>query len=211
MNDTSFSLLPISFLELKLDCRFLKGTDLPSRGYKLQDTSYLLDQEPFAEISMGWNFEGLYFLIDAKTRKIRSSYPDLTSGDSFEVMIDTRNVKSALTTKFCHHFFFLAEPVEELICGEKTRFRTDEGHEMAQEEFFGVDTKKTLQGYQMRVFIPKKALFGFEADSLEEIGFNYRLNRFSGPPQELSASSKEFSVEQHPSLWSHLILVRHVN
>ncbi len=205
--ELSFSLSALSFLEIKAFAKFLKGETLPLKGYELPDTSYLLNQEKFGEISMGWNLEGLYFLVDVKTKKIQSSYPYLEKGDSFEVMLDLRNVKSAWTTKFCHHFFFLVEPVEEVICGEKTQFRTEESHELASQELFVIDTKTAQgRGYQMRIFIPKTALFGFDPQQFKEIGFNYRLNRYGGASQDFSASSSEFPVEKHPCLWSHLQL-----
>ena len=105
---------------------------LPKKNYKkylLADTSALCSEESFAEVAMGWHQQGLeiYVRIDEPFRQ--AHYPEVDRGDSIEVFVDTRDVKTAsFNTRFCHHFFFLAEGIEGHFAGEMTRFRTEDVH-----------------------------------------------------------------------------------
>jgi hypothetical protein len=124
-------------------------------------------------------------------------------------MIDTRDIKtSGYNTRFCHHFFFLPEAVDERTCGEITHFRTEDRHPLCNAEKLQITTKKGSLHYQMEIFLPKEVLHGYDPSQVDRLGFTYRFNRKNDDPQLFCCSSFEFTIEEQPSLWSSLKLVR---
>jgi hypothetical protein len=124
-------------------------------------------------------------------------------------MIDTRDVKTAgFNTRFCHHFFFLSEPVEGLVAGEITRFRTEDTHELCDPQDLKVISSRKKNSYTMNLFIPGSCLYGYDPDQFNRLGFTYRLNRAHGFPQHFSVVSEDYQIEQQPSLWSSLRLIK---
>ncbi|MCE2982240.1 MAG: hypothetical protein LW832_01615 [Parachlamydia sp.] len=202
-----FSLAPVEFFALSADCRYLPGKGRLSKDFELPKTGALCHEKAFATIAMGWNEEGLRFLVEVDQPTSRSSYPQLQKGDSVELFIDTRDVKtSGFNTRFCHHFFFLAETVDEHWCGEMTHFRTDDRHPICDAQTLKSETKKKRDSYEMHLFIPASCLHGYDPSQFNRLGFTYRINRAGGAPQHFSAVSKDFQIEQQPSLWASLLL-----
>lgn len=118
---------PVNFFQLQNDCLYLpvqiktpfslNGSN--AKKYLLPDTSALTDEIAFAEVSMGWNEEGIEFYVNVLQPYQKSSYPLLEKGDSLEVCIDTRNIKtSGYNTRFCHHFFCLVEGTDGRQAGD---------------------------------------------------------------------------------------------
>lgn len=207
--EKKFALLPISFYSLSYQCHHLKNKSVkPSSSHLLPSTAHLCDEEAFAKVSMGWHEDGItfYFSIDSPIKKI--SFPEVSKGDSVEIFIDTRDIKtSGFNTRFCHHFFFLPEPFEGQSAGEITHFRTEDSHELCDPHLLSCQMVKGNKSYAMHIFIPKECLHGYDSLQFNRLGFNYRINRAGGKPQHFSVSSKEFPIEQQPSLWSSVSLI----
>ncbi|MGZ3732511.1 MAG: hypothetical protein ACXU9U_02065, partial [Parachlamydiaceae bacterium] len=119
--ENSVPFTPVNFFQLSLDCHRLPNVKKGAfalhlknyRQYLLPDTSALTGDDQFAEIALGWSVEGLEIFALIEESYTRSMYPQLEKGDSFELCIDTRDVKtSGYNTRFCHHFFFLPEAVD---------------------------------------------------------------------------------------------------
>lgn len=215
-DDNPIQLTPVSFFALGVDCRRLPAgakeiDSYPSPAFPkhaLPETSFLCHEKAFAEVAMGWNEDGLAFHIKAKTAPIQSAFPSIENGDSAELMIDTRDLKSAgFNTRFCHHFFFLPQAIEGHVAGEVTHFRTEDTHPLCEASDLYVDTKVTGSGYVMKIFIPTKCLHGYDPRQFDRLGFTYRINRFSGPAQHFSVVTGEYPIDQQPSLWSSIKLV----
>lgn len=211
----SFSLSPINFFQIKTHCKFLPPSTFPvlsSRNhakYLLPDTSSLCNEDHFAEVAIGWNQDGLEFFIEVNSPFLKSSYPDVRQGDSCELFIDTRDVKtSGFNTRFCHHFFFLPEPCEEISKGEITRFRTEEMHELCDPNELQLLPVLKRNQYNMHIFIPSQCLHGYDPEQFDRLGFTYRINRFKGDSQHFSVLSEEYQLEQQPSLWSSLQMIK---
>lgn len=204
--EETVSLTPINFFQLQVDCHQVeKITPKNRHKYLLPLTSDLCGDWPFAEVAMGWNRDGLELSISVDQAVQRVSYPN---GDSVELFFDTRDVKtSGFNTRFCHHFFFLPEAVEGQQAGEITRFRGEETHELCDPNELAVKAALKSSGYMMLLFIPRSCLHGYDPDQFGRLGFTYRINRASGPPQHFSVVSDDYSIEQHPSLWSSVRLV----
>lgn len=204
-----FNLSPLSFFQYSLGCRFLdeKNKFLPEgkflEPYLLPETTLLSGESPFAQVAMGWNREGLAFTVEAKRPTLRCSFPQITKGDSVELFIDTRDMKTTgHNTRFCHHFFFLPEAIEGHSRGELTHFRSEEAHPLCDSSLLQLEVKNSAKGYCLKIFIPTQCLHSYDPEEFPRCGFTYRINRFNGEPQNFSASSADYAIEQQPSLWS---------
>ncbi len=214
--DDFVPLTPVNFFQISADCQFLPRTDgfpaLNKKNYKkylLPDTSALCSEETFAEVAVGWHQQGLeiYAHIDEPFRQ--ASYPEIDRGDSVEVFIDTRDVKTAsFNTRFCHHFFFLAEGVEGHFAGEITRFRTEDVHPLCDPNELKVKSQCQSSAHTLNIFIPSQCLFGYDPDQFNRLGFSYRINRAQGFPQHFSVVTDDYQIDQQPSLWASLKLIK---
>lgn len=207
---------PISFFQLSVDVRPIESW--PSKGipdlpaiprYLLPDTHLLCNEAHFANVYMGWDKRGLAFKVVVKKGVQKVSYPDVADGDSVELFLDTRDVKTAgFNTRFCHHFFFLPESIEGQQAGEITHFRTDDTHPLCDSNDLKVSSKQKEGEYVMQIFIPNSCLYGYDVDQFDRLGFTYRINRpgGEGKAQHFSVVSEEYQIDQQPSLWSSLKL-----
>ncbi len=209
--DYEFSLHPISFFGLSWNCPSLKDKDQAPAlsSHALPNTGSLCHEFDFAKVAMGWHEEGLSFQIFVDQPFTKSFFPDPEKGDSVELFIDTRDLKSAgFNTRFCHHFYFLPKAIDDHLAGESTHFRTEDSHPLCDPALLSCQTKLASRSYTMRIFIPKECLHGYEPSQFDRLGFTYRINRMSGEPQHFSVTSKEFPIDQQPSLWSSIKLGR---
>lgn len=215
-DEFSFELAPINFFDIFFCCREVgwepTGT-LPRRlacdKYLLPSCAELCAEVAFAECFLGWSVAGLVFHAAVRVPFRRAVYPEVSRGDSVELFVDTRDLKtSSYNTRFCHHFFFFAEPLEGRSSGELTHFRSEEeAHPLAHDDLLVVHSSTFSEGYHLTALIPAAALVGYDPKNFQRLGFSYRINRSSGPPQHLSVLSSDFQITQQPALWSHLELV----
>lgn len=214
--EPSISLSPINFFQIGVDCFYIdpaKKSDVfwlnaqNHQKYLLPNTSALCNQEHFADVALGWNQEGIEAFVKIKEPFQQIYYPEIAKGDSVELFIDTRDVKtSGYNTRFCHHFFFLPEAAEGHVAGELTRFRTEDRHELCDPKELQVKATFKESSYQLNLFIPSQCLHGYDPDQFKRMGFTYRINRATGGSQHFSVTSEEYQIEQQPSLWSSVLL-----
>lgn len=209
---------PVNFFQIACDCKYLEPAKqkgdfaFSPKNYQkflLPDTSGLTGDIPFGKVAMGWNHEGIEFFVHIDQAFEKSSYPLIANGDSIEICIDTRDVKtSGYNTRFCHHFFFLPESFEGRQAGELTRFRTEDTHELCDPNDLKVKSQLKSRDYSLQIFIPAQCLNGYDPDQFDRLGLTYRINRGDGPSQHFSVSSDDYQFEQQPSLWSSVRLIR---
>lgn len=205
------SLTPINFFALSSDCHYLPDIKMAPAfsTHLLPNTSHLCHEYAFAKVAMGWNEAGLAFQIQVDQPLVKANFPDLQRGDSVELFIDTRDLKSAgFNTRFCHHFYFLPEPVGEQLCGEITHFRTEDCHPLCDPHLLQCETYSGKKDYKLKIFIPAQCLYGYDSKQFDRVGFTYRINRMGGKPQHFSVVSQDYQIEQQPSLWSSIRLVK---
>jgi hypothetical protein len=191
-------ILPVDFFSVALTLK--EGCTEP-----LPLFADLLFEETFADISMGWEAKGLHFQIASKKSFEDAFFPDYRKGDSVELFLDTRDLKSAgFLTRFCHHFVFFPKELEEGGSQEVTRFRTDDRHELCDPRLLECSCEFKRKGFLMKIFIPSECLYGYDPNSFDRIGFTYRINRPKGDPQHFVVSSDYLAIEQQPSLWSSI-------
>lgn len=205
------SLNPVNFFALACECHYLpkKENPLSFSQHGLPSTHLLTQEYSFSQVALGWHEEGIGCSIQINQSFTKSSYPDVKKADSIELFIDTRDLKSSgFNTRFCHHFFFLPQPVEGISCGEITHFRTEDSHPLCNCQLLFCQTSFTKKDYKVRIFIPAQCLHGYDPKQFDRLGFTYRLNRVGGKPQHFSVVSQDYSIDQQPSLWASLNLIK---
>jgi hypothetical protein len=215
---------PVNFFQLSVQCKYLapKGEfpTLTGRNVKtllgrnaktflLPDTSVLCNEEHFADVFMGWNEEGIEFLFQVDKSFEEACYPDVSRGDSVEIFLDTRDVKtSGYNTRFCHHFFFLPEAVEGYQAGEITHFRTEDAHALCDASDLKCKSTVKKGEYMLHCQIPNTCLHGYDPGQFDRLGFAYRINRPYWASQHFSVVSEDYKLEEQPSLWSTMRLIK---
>ena len=108
------SLCPVQFFGINADCQFLaKGALKADRQYLLPSAEDLFDEEVFADVYVAWNFEKIKFLVEVQVPFKHVGNGDIRAGDSVELFIDTRDLKSKGTiSRFCHHFVFYPAEIQ---------------------------------------------------------------------------------------------------
>ena len=198
-------ILPIDFVSLKLDLIHKNGA--LKKKHMLPHFAHLLYEDPFADVLMGWDKEGLHFEIEIKKKFEDSFFPNYARGESVELFIDTRDLKSAgFPTKFCHHFLFLPKPVDGVFAEEITTFRTDDRHDLCDPSKLECATAFGAKSFRMQIFIPTACLEGYDPSALDRLGFAYRINRSGGAAQHLAPSSDYLSIQTQPSLWPSMLM-----
>lgn len=206
-----FPLNPIHFFAISCDCHYLPNQEqIPSlTSHALPSTHQLTQEETFAKVAIGWQEAGIGVQVHVNATAIQSVYPEIEQGDCIELFFDTRDVKSAgFNTRFCHHFFFLPQSVEGMTKGEKTHFRTEDSHPLCDPQTLYCQTQLKKNAYTMKIFIPTECLYGYDPKQFDRLGFTYRINRAGGNPQHFAVVSQDYQIDQQPSLWGSIKLVK---
>lgn len=206
-------LLPASLFEMGFSCPYLPAKVasklIKEDRYLVPEAPFLLKEEPFAKLHMGWNEEGLHFFLQCDRPFTDVFYPDFARGDALQLFIDTRNNKSTtILTKFCHQFLFLPKEIDGVQSLEITRFRTDDQHELCDPKELHSTAAFQKNSYTMHIFIPTQCLHGYDPAECNRIGFTYCVHAVGGFKQHFSAHSEEFTFESLPALWSNVRLSR---
>lgn len=203
------ALSPVQFFGLACDCAYLQGSLKPEKKFLLPSTSDLLEEEPFADLYVGWNVEKIAVQVVVHRPFQKIGEPDFRRGDSVELFIDTRDLKTkGVVSRFCHHFVFFPVLTQNFYGREITRFRNEDMHRLCHPEDLHVVPEVDERSYSISIEIPAHCLHGYDPLSFSRLGFTYRINRADGPPQHFAVSSEEYTIEQHPATWGTLKLDR---
>ncbi|MEZ5314976.1 MAG: hypothetical protein R3E91_02020 [Chlamydiales bacterium] len=197
----------MDFFQIRANCLYGKTI---SKQHLLPNLSQIYGLSFFADLYMGWSEEGISIEVEMTERFNQPKFPDFKIADSIELFYDTRDIKTTgYNTRFCHHFYFLPEPVENngswVQAGEITKFRNEDKHELSDQDNLKI---KKIKNGQFRIFIPSKSLYGYDPLQFPRLGFTYRINRLNNDSQCFSADDRHFMIEQQPSLWASLRLVK---
>jgi hypothetical protein len=91
---------------------------------------------------------------------------------------------------------------------EITQFRASEIHPLADPRELGVESHLSASSYSLEIEVPSSSLYGFDPSRFDRFGFAYRLHRPGDNPQNFCLSSFEFSLEQQPSFWCSVKMVK---
>jgi hypothetical protein len=198
------ALSPLDFFALSFDIEHAKAFRKLS---PLPNTAPFLGEEKFADVSMGWNEEGVLIKVEVDKPFEECAFPQYHLGDAVELFFDTRDLKTAgFLTRFCHHFVILPKEVGEIRAQELTRFRTEDTHPLCDPDEIVIETDFGRKKYTLEITIPSNCLHGYDPISFDRLGFTYRIHRFKGAPQHFSVSSRYYSIEQEAALWSQIKL-----
>ncbi len=202
----SLSVLP--FFSVEADFLHLpkNRTTFYTKEYLLPKTQNYLSEESFADVYAAWTEEKILFHIEAKT-PFEKVDREFRKGDSVEIFIDTRDLKSRkFMTAFCHHLVFFPDEIDGIYAKEVTKFRTDDMHTLALPTDLNATTHIDRKSYVMDIEIPTDAMHSFRPNEFSRLGFNYRINRTDGEAQNFAFSSFEYAPETNPQLWGTLNL-----
>lgn len=203
------ALSPVQFFGMSCDSLFSKHTLKPDKTFLLPSTSDLLAEDEFADVYTSWNVDRLSFLIVSHVPFQNAGDGDFRKGDSVELFIDTRDLKTrGVVSRFCHHFIFFPVQVQNFYGREITRFRGEDIHRLCHPEDLQATPELDDDSYRLLIEIPSACLHGYDPLSFPRLGFTYRINRVGGPAQHFAVSSEEYAIEQHPATWGTLKLVK---
>jgi len=203
------ALSPVQFFGLSSDCLYSKHALEPDKAFLLPSTSDLFGEDSFADVYTSWNVDKLSFLIVSKVPFQGVGDGDFRKGDSIELFIDTRDLKTkGVVSRFCHHFVFFPVQVQNFYGREVTRFRGEDIHRLCHPEDLQAAPDLDDHFYQLSIEIPSVCLHGYDPLSFPRLGFTYRINRTGAPSQHFAVSSEEYTIEQHPATWGTLKLIK---
>ncbi|NGX47617.1 MAG: hypothetical protein K1000chlam3_00996 [Chlamydiae bacterium] len=196
-------ILPIDFFAVTYDLQEGEWNKPLKRKHILPDFSELLYEDPFAKVFLGWNQKGLMCEVHIEKPFEECFFPEVRKGDSVELFIDTRDLKSAgFLTRFCHHFVILPKPIDEVYVREVTAFRTDDRHELCDPQKIGVKGDFQRKSFQLQISLPSECLHGYDPTAFDRLGFTYRINGLGRDPQHFALSSDYFTIETQSSKWA---------
>ncbi len=203
------SLSPVQFFGVTCECLYTRNALKAEKNHLLPSLSDMLAEECFAQVYAGWNMQKLSFLVISKIPLQEVNAADFRKGDSIEIFIDTRDLKTKNSiSRFCHHFLFFPAQVQNFHGREITRFHGDDVHRLCHPEDLQVSVSLEKTGYSTAIEIPSACLHGYDPLSFNRLGFTYRINRSQGAPQYFAVTSEEYVIEQHPSTWGTLQLIK---
>ena len=186
--------------------------DLPEEC-RLPDLSELDRAEPFGELRLAWNEEGLGISVIVSKKKhppvCDPAFPD--EADGLQVWLDTRNTQSIhRASRFCHHFCLLPQgggsKHDQPLAIQLPIARAREDTRIADSNEIPLSVETTKACYKLEAWLPAEILNGFDPESNQLIGFYYYLRDAELGEQFLTVG-KEFPFASDPSLWSTLELV----
>jgi hypothetical protein len=195
-------ILPVDFFAVTCD---LHEGKMLKKKHILPDFSELLYEDSFAKVFFGWDRGGLSFEIQVEKPFEECYFPEYRKGNSIELFIDTRDLKSAgFLTRFCHHFVILPKPVDGILAQEVTAFRTDDRHELCDPDKIQIKTALERRNCKLEIFLPSECLHGYDPSSFDRLGFTYRINKVEKNPQHFALSSDYLAIENVPSRWASM-------
>lgn len=203
------SLSPVHCFALTAFCLYSRQSIQPDDAFLIPSTEDLLAEQPFAKVYASWNRQKLSFYVISSIPFQEIGDPNFRRGDSIELFIDTRNLKSkSMVSRFCHHFVFFPVRVQNCYGLEVTRFCGEDIHSLSAPEDLAVEVYLKNDSYSLKIEIPATSLYGYDPINFPNLGFTYQINRATGAPQHFAVSSEEYAIERHPSLWGTLNLIK---
>ena len=184
------------------------------KRFLVPDLMTIEEREAYADISMAWNENGIYFAINlkGKVNPLTVNPAEPPKADCFEVWLDMRDARNMHHAgRYCHHFQFLpiggGRDANEATGQQIAIARAPERSNICDPDILEVAAKTTRQGYAMEVAIPAEALTGFDPEENPRLGFTYLLNDTHLGTQWWSVST-HFRFRSNPSMWGTAVLSR---
>ena len=169
-------------------------------------------QSSFASVWLAWHDTGLavQLVVRDKNRPARCLEASPDASDGLTVWIDTRNTQTIhRASRFCHAFTFLptggGAGGDEPVSVPRPIARAREDAPPPPPDSLRVASQLPDDGYSLQGSIAATALHGWDTETIDAIGFTYRVHDNEMGDQAL-ALGEEFPFDRDPSLWSVLTL-----
>ncbi len=216
---------PAFWFRLRLGCLRREGIPKSVRSgrildldgsHRLLDAADLEGRPAWAEVRAAWNDRGLAFAASVRGKQQTPTFdPALPEGsDGLLLWIDTRNARDMhRATRHCHQFAF------GLIAGERGKtLQVDVRQRKIARALVdapiaeGIDyptwARRTEDGWELEVFLPREALHGFDPELNRLFGLAaVVIDPHRSDPEHALGVGREFPVRTDPSLWAVLELV----
>jgi hypothetical protein len=220
----SSSLLPQAFwFRVAASCPRVDGVprteskgpllDLPE-ACALPELAALDGRQSWASVRVGWNAEGIAIAIRADGLGANAKTPDRPEGfATVNVWIDTRDTRNvSRATRYCHRFLTrlkLGKDRKTLTAEVEQRpiARATADAPLASSDLFAARSELQKSGWSLELFLPARALHGFDPDVNRRLGFAYQIADHDREDQFLGVG-REFPLGENPSLWSTLELLK---
>jgi len=178
----------------------------------LPDFGQLEGSASWAQVRVGWNPQGLGFMVVADGLSVEQLDVDRPEGFAdVHFWIDTRDTRDvSRATRFCHHF--LVKLTKQSFRGklEAEVFQRPIARAVADAPIYRGDlisavAEMTKSGWGLELFLPAQALNGFDPETNRRLGFAYQISDRVRPDQFLGIG-REFPVGENPGLWATLEL-----
>lgn len=201
----------------RIACKKISGTANAKtkldESYRLPNFSHFEGMEAYGDVRIGWGNTGLVVSVEVKgkSKSLWCRESAILESDGLQVWVDTRDTHNVhRATKFCH--WFIAMPTgggakKDSPIGNMLKInRSREDSPMLNRQKVSVEAKVVKGGYKMTLFIPSKALNGWDADEQRNLGFNFAIIDSELGWQTL-AIGPELPISEDPSLWQTIQLV----
>lgn len=186
--------------------------------FRIVSSSELAGFPDFADVRCAWSENGLALVFD--NRKMPRHTPGLVKVNFW---IDTRNTRNIhRATRFCHQFRLEFDPYIKIGRKREANETMAPGAEPSQVRInralgdAPVAARETIYtdylqdgrgGFRLAFFLSENALNGFDPNVNSRLGMAYRLQVPDLEMQHLGPGA-EFPVQEDPSLWTVLELVK---
>ena len=168
----------------------------------------------FADLRAAWSEDGLLFTmhVSGKRQNVWCRSSRIEDSDGLHVWIDTRDTHNIhRASRFCHRFALLPagggssenQPLARLLVINRAR----ENPKSVADSTLRIRSHVRSGGYALQAHIPAAALTGFDPAEHPRLGFTYAvIDRELG--WQTLTMGPEFPIDEDPSLWGSLELVR---
>lgn len=185
--------------------------DLPGTC-TIPDLAALDGRDSWAHVRVGWNAAGIGISVQADGLGLNAKTPDRPEGfANLAIWIDTRDTRNvARATRYCHRF-----QVRLTLGRDRKSLKSDiEQRPIARAlgdapivspSLLGHRAELLKKGWRFELFLPAKALNGFDPETNRRLGFAYQVSDAEREDQFLGVG-RDFPIGENPSLWSTLEL-----
>jgi hypothetical protein len=185
--------------------------DLPD-SCALADIGQLDGKERWAEVRVAWNPGGLAIAVLASgVSPVQLSAGRAEGFANAQFWIDTRDTRDvSRATRFCNRYVARLEAKRserKLIvkASQQPVVRATNDSPRCDPELIVSRAEHSRNAWILEVFLPAKAVNGFDPETNRRLGFAYQISDFVREDQFLSVG-RDFPVGENPSLWSTLEL-----
>ncbi len=170
---------------------------------------------PVPNVFMGWREEGIYLAAEVFDNDIQGAPAQgwWWTRDNVEFWISTKPVASDQDgyDKYCHQFFFVPNnfPAEDGVAGTVGQWHRD-GDNLKDNLIPHPDIKEVCRifpdRYIIEMFIPAKALNGFDPKKQPALAFNFHVRNFQHALDYFWSAPKDVLTQLRPNTWGPIYL-----